>query len=202
MFTLINEMAKNFEKPKGLLGKITGLIMYFENRKINKWTIDQLKIQKNDRILEIGYGPGYAVQFILENYKPLRVDGIDVSEKMKETASKRNKNWMDSGSLRLFCGDVSQFETLSNTYDKIFSVNNYPLWEEQMKSLKQLFHFLKPGGKIILTVQPREEDATDQTARLLGESMKQDLQKAGFSNIEISFKKVRPILTVCVSGEK
>lgn len=45
MFELL---AKQFEKPEGIFGKLAGKIMYFENRKINKWTIRKLNIKRRD----------------------------------------------------------------------------------------------------------------------------------------------------------
>ncbi|WP_232233693.1 class I SAM-dependent methyltransferase [Bacillus sp. J33] len=85
MFELL---AKQFEKPEGILGKLAGKIMYFENRKINKWTIRKLNIKRRDSILEVGYGPGYSILFIMDNYRHVEADGVDVSEDMKTAASK------------------------------------------------------------------------------------------------------------------
>lgn len=198
---MIDSMAKQFEKPKGLLGKLAGSIMYFENRKINKWSIHKLQIQKRERILEIGYGPGYGIKTMMSKNRWIRVDGIDLSEKMYEEASKRNREWLEAGRVSLEMGDVASYQP-EHYYNKILSVNNYPLWENPMQSLNHLYNLLERRGRIVLTVQPREEGSTDATAKRLGERMKQDLLDCGFSKPEISFLKVRPVLTVCVSAEK
>ncbi|WP_102263178.1 SAM-dependent methyltransferase [Mesobacillus jeotgali] len=198
---MIDSMAKQFEKPKGILGKLAGTIMYFENRKINKWSIQKLQVRKNDRILEIGFGPGYGIKTLMSNYRGLEVDGIDLSKKMKNEASKRNKEWIEQGRVHLSIGDVANFQPEHN-YNKIISVNNYPLWDQPLTSLSHLFRLLKQGGRIVLTVQPREEGSTAQTAKQLGERMKNDLLNTGFKNPEISYLEVRPVLTVCVTAEK
>jgi cyclopropane fatty-acyl-phospholipid synthase-like methyltransferase len=198
---MIESLAKQFEKPKGILGKLAGTIMYFENRKINQWSIKKLHVQKNDRILEIGYGPGYGIKTLMSNYKSILVDGIDLSTKMRNEATRRNKNWIETGKVQLNTGDVSEFHP-DHCYSKIISVNNYPLWDKPMISLGRLYRLLENDGRIVLTVQPREEGSTDDTAKQLGKQMKEDLVRAGFRNPEISFLKVRPILTVCVTAEK
>jgi cyclopropane fatty-acyl-phospholipid synthase-like methyltransferase len=198
---MIDSMAKQFEKPKGILGKLAGTIMYFENRKINKWSIKKLQIQKRDRILEIGYGPGYGIKTMMSNYRLITVDGVDLSEKMLDEATKRNKEWIAAGKVYLSTGDVVHFKP-DHHYNKIISVNNYPLWEKPLTSLKHLYHLMDRKGRIVLTVQPREEGSTDKTARELGEKMKNDLLQTGFKRPDVSYIKVRPVLTVCVTAEK
>lgn len=198
---MLNILARQFKKPKGILGKITGLIMFLENQKINRWSIKLLKIKKGNRILEIGYGPGYAVKEIMENTRKVTLDGIDLSESMQRTAEKRNRNFIQQGKVNLYSGDIFAFQP-KREYDKVFSVNNYPLWEKPLHSLKRINGMMASGGQITLTVQPREKGAGPQTARELGEVMRQDLAKAGFRHITIAFKKVRPVLTVSVSGHK
>jgi SAM-dependent methyltransferase len=184
---MFNLLARQFEKPDGLLGKITGLIMFLENRKINRWSIKRLHIKKGDRILEIGYGPGFAVKEIMESTRKVTLDGIDLSESMKKTAEKRNQCYIREGKVKLYSGDISSYQP-NHLY------NN--------QSLKRIYHMMAAGGQITLTVQPREDGAEAQTARDLGESMTRDLTEAGFRNISVAFKKVRPVLTVSVSAHK
>ncbi len=198
---MFNLLARQFEKPDGLLGKITGLIMFLENRKINRWSIKRLHIKKGDRILEIGYGPGFAVKEIMESTRKVTLDGIDLSESMKKTAEKRNQCYIREGKVKLYSGDISSYQP-NHLYNKVLSVNNYPLWEKPNQSLKRIYHMMAAGGQITLTVQPREDGAEAQTARDLGESMTRDLTEAGFRNISVAFKKVRPVLTVSVSAHK
>lgn len=198
---MIDSMAKQFEKPRGLLGKLAGTIMFFENRKINKWSIKKLQVNKNDRILEIGFGPGYAIRTLMSNYRGIEVDGIDLSAKMKAEAMKRNKEWIETGKVHLTVGDVADFQP-DHCYNRIISVNNYPLWDRPHTSLEHLYRLLKQGGRIVLTVQPREEGSTAETAKQLGELMEKDLLNAGFIDPEVSFMKVRPVLTVCVTARK
>lgn len=198
---MVESMAKQFEKPKGILGKIAGTIMYFENRKINRWSINKLQVNKYDRILEIGFGPGYGIKTLMSNYRGIEVDGIDLSAKMKDEATKRNKEWIETGKVHLTKGDIADYQP-DHRYNKIISVNNYPLWDQPLTSLSHVFQLLKQGGRIVLTVQPREEGSTAETTKQLGEHMKKDLLSAGFINPEAAYLKVRPVLTVCVTAEK
>ncbi|MEW8971111.1 MAG: class I SAM-dependent methyltransferase, partial [Mesobacillus sp.] len=172
-----------------------------ENRKINKWSIRKLQVNRYDKILEIGFGPGYGIKTLMSNYRGIEVDGIDLSAKMKDEATKRNKEWIDTRKVHLTIGDVADFQP-DHRYNKMISVNNYPLWDQPLTSLRHLFQLLKQGGRIVLTVQPREEGSTADTAKQLGERMSKDLLNAGFKNPEVSYLDVRPVLTVCVTAEK
>lgn len=198
MFELL---AKQFEKPEGILGKLAGKIMYFENRKINKWTIRKLNIKRRDSILEVGYGPGYSILFIMDNYRHVEADGVDVSEDMKTAASKLNDDCIQQGKVRLFAKDIHHFFP-DKKYNKIFSVNNYPLWTKPRDSLTHLYGMLENNGRIAITVQPRENGANEAITKNLGQVIKADMEAAGFHSISVLYKKARPLLTVCVTGIK
>ncbi|WP_234969324.1 SAM-dependent methyltransferase [Bacillus massilinigeriensis] len=194
-------MARQFEKPEGLLGKLAGKIMDKENREINKWTIEYLQPIEGDRILEIGYGPGFAIKEIASSVSNITVHGVDISEKMKETAESKNHDEIVHGKVQLYHVDIHDFDQ-GILYHKIFSVNNYPLWKKPHESLLHIMKLLENHGELIITVQPREEGANDETAKSLGESMKEDLLLAGYCDIQISYLKIRPVLTVCVRARK
>ncbi|MGN7176743.1 SAM-dependent methyltransferase [Paenibacillus sp. FSL R5-0490] len=194
-------LGKQFEKPEGLLGKLAGKIMYFENRKINKWTIVQLQINRRDSILEVGFGPGYSIKHIMDHWRHAETDGVDVSEDMKAAAAKLNDDYIQQGKVRLFVKDIHDYFP-DKKYNKIFSVNNYPLWTKPRESLQHLHGMLEKDGVIAITVQPREEGADETITKNLGQVIKADMEAAGFHSISISYKEARPVLTVCVTGIK
>ncbi|UAT32117.1 methyltransferase domain-containing protein [Bacillus badius] len=193
--------SEQFERPEGWLGQLAGKIMSLENRTINKWTLDLLHIQPEDRVLEVGFGPGFAIELAGEQFPEIQLDGVDVSDTMKNTAASRNKKLIDEGRLHLFVDDIARYKT-EKPYDKVFSVNNYPLWAERQKGLAVLYSLMKPGGQLAITVQPREEDADEEKTKQLARTICHDLEKAGFSGTAIHYKDVRPVLTVCVTAVK
>ena len=199
---LVFSVQKQFKRPDGLLGWFVGKVMEYDNRRINKWSINQLSIRKGDRILEIGYGPGYCIRLISKRFPSTFVDGVDISETMKETAQHKNKQAIKKGRVRLFVHDISHFQLDDVQYDRIFSVNNYPLWNDQKKSLTHIYAMLKKGGSLLITVQPRGEKERDSMAEQYGEDISLALHEAGFKDISLSYKDVKPTLTVCVTCVK
>jgi ubiquinone/menaquinone biosynthesis C-methylase UbiE len=198
LFSLQNQ----FKRPRGILGWIVGKVMELDNRRINKWSLQQLPIQQGDHILEVGFGPGYCINKIVQNNHGTTIDGVDISSTMKEAAHQKNKEAIEKGRVRLFVHDISQFHIDDDPYDHIFSVNNYPLWTDTNKALSHLYQMLNPGGTMVITVQPRGKEEKDSRARLYAEQISNELTNAGFKNIQISYKKVRPALTVSVKCTK
>jgi len=75
-------LMRMFGRPEGTLGKLGGIIMARSNRKAAAWAIELLKVAPNERILEIGFGPGVAIDFIARSAPGIHVAGIDSSRVM------------------------------------------------------------------------------------------------------------------------
>ncbi|MCO4851960.1 class I SAM-dependent methyltransferase [Bacillus vallismortis] len=195
---MMNMLSKTFSKPKGVFGMIAGYIMAAENQTLNQWTIDQLEITRGDSILEVGFGPGYCMQQMLKRQKDIRLDGIDVSETMMKLAAHSVK----SKGVRLMQGNIETFPLPDSFYDKVISVNNYTIWNDQTKGVKQIYQALKPGGKAAITMQPREADASPEKTKSFGKQMIADFKAAGFEDIDIQFKNIKPELSVCATAKK
>jgi hypothetical protein len=61
---LTKEIIGQFKKPHGMLGVLAGAIMANRHSNIerNEWTLEQLTLKPSDRLLEIGFGPGIAIE--------------------------------------------------------------------------------------------------------------------------------------------
>src|ERR1700704_5474729 len=51
-------LIRTFGRPKGVLGRLGGIVMARTNQTCAAWVIDLLAIQRNDKVLEVGFGPG------------------------------------------------------------------------------------------------------------------------------------------------
>ena len=79
-----------FGRPKGALGKLGGIIMARTNHDCAAWVIDLLDIQPNDKVLEVGFGPGIGIQLLARSAATGYIAGVDPSEEMVEQAKARN----------------------------------------------------------------------------------------------------------------
>lgn len=182
---LTKTIVQQFEKPRGLLGVIVGLIMGVRpsNRLRSLRTVELLNIRPEDRILEIGFGPGLAIARAAELATAGKVVGIDHSVLMLRQARRRNAATILAGHVELLLGSADALAPFTERFDKVFAVNVYMFWKDPVSALSGVRHVMKPGGVIALTLQPRNRGATGDDARAAGERMTASLRAAGFSEM-------------------
>jgi len=174
--------------------------MAFTNKQKNEWTISLLQLQKTDNVLEISFGPGVSTKSVANIITDGYYVGIDYSDVMLQQAKKRNLNGIKEGRIHLICADVSHMPKLDQMFDKAFSINSVIFWADPVTSLKGIRQVLKPNGVIALTVLPYEKNATEETTMELGRKIRHYLERAGFCNIRIERKEMKPAPAVCVLG--
>src|SRR5664279_6062799 len=79
-----------YRQPSGLVGRWIGSQMARQHRPENLWTVNLLDVQPTDHVLEIGFGPGIAVEEVARRASGGRVAGVDFSRAMVAAARKRN----------------------------------------------------------------------------------------------------------------
>lgn len=175
---IFNYFCAQFGNPKGIVGRLAGHIMASRPSNIerNLWTLDLLNIGEGDRLLEIGFGPGFAIAQALTKAARLRIVGIDRSAVMLRMAAKRNEAAIHQGRVELRLGSVEDPPLKSGeTFNKIYAVNTYPFWIDPKRCLARLYGLLTDGGKIAITFQPRHSGATDEEAIERGDEIVADL---------------------------
>ncbi|MCY7732904.1 class I SAM-dependent methyltransferase [Bacillus safensis] len=199
---MLSTISKTFSRPKGWLGSIAGLIMANENKALNQWAICHLDLTDGENILEIGYGPGYSIKHMLKHYQNLHIDGLDASSTMQEQAQSRVSKRAKDKQVRLYVGKIEKTRLPGEQYDKVLSVNNFTIWDDPKTGLLNLYHTLKPGGTLVIVMQPREKGADANRTKEMGESILNDMQFAGFDPFSIEYEEIRPTLAVCVTAKK
>lgn len=194
-------ISKQFKEPKGLVGKAAGKVMAIENGALYDWTFKELGITGGDTVLEIGFGPGEGLHKLLSSFPKCQAVGYDPSEAMVELAKERNEDSIKSGRLSIKKG-TAQDVIAENQYDRIYSVNSFPMWDDKEQSLQKLYSLLKKDGTISITVQPRQKEATVKQARNLALEISAFMKRAGFHSIRTMEKELNPCTAVCVCGTK
>ena len=189
-----------FQKPEGWLGSVAGKLMAAVGTEKHEWTISLLNVEKEDNVLEIGFGPGIAIQRLTQIVQDGKIIGVDYSEKMLKQASKRNKTAIQNGVVELIQADVHQLPSFDFSFDKVYSVNSIPFWKEPAEALKGIRKVMKDGGIIAITVQPFAKGVTMDTAKETGENVMNYMKAAGFADIRLELKQMKPAPAVCVLG--
>jgi len=187
-----------FSHPRGALGHLAGYIMgrRRSNLERNDWVESLLEIGPADRILEIGFGPGVAVGKAAS--KAAEVVGIDRSAVMVKQATRRNKEWIASGKLKLMLGSAETLPAGLGLFDKIYSVNVAQFWKEPAAVFQRLGELLKPGGVLLTAYMPRNAGAKDEDAVEKGKQFESRLREAGFRQIRTEMRKMKPVAVVAL----
>jgi trans-aconitate methyltransferase len=192
-------IAQQFGRPRGLLGHLIGRGMARSNAGFNRWVVDQLSsslAEDERRIVELGPGPGVALEAILQRFQQARVWGIDPSSEMLSQARKRNAEAVNSGRLSLLQGAVTTLAELAPV-DAIVANHVLYFWHEPEAELKQARSFLRPGGVLALGYQLKQNMprmAQRQFPRLSHLLYDSDtevsglLSSAGFASVEHRIK--------------
>ncbi len=202
--SLKQNLLSQFGHPRGWLGHIAGMIMANRrsNRERNEWTLSLLNLQPTDRILELGFGPGYAILRASEIVTRGFIVGLDRSQVMVSQAGQRNAARLADGRVMLMLGSLAALSELAGPFDKIFSVNVFPFWEDPVAVFQSLGRLLAPGGVIATTWEPRGSGATDEVAVKMGAQIAKALRAAGLTRIQQELKPTKPVSTVCVLAAK
>lgn len=199
---LTRQIIGQFHRPHGMGGHLAGWVMGHRssNRRRNLWVVSLLDVKPTDRVLEIGFGPGIAIQELTRLATNGQVYGIDHSEVMVNIATKRNAAAVRSGQIRLRPGSVENLPALADPLDQILAVNSMGFWKEPTERLKELRALLRPGGKIAIASQPRCPGATSETSARAAQQIGTVLAEAGFSQIRVETLPLDPP-AVCVLAE-
>jgi ubiquinone/menaquinone biosynthesis C-methylase UbiE len=197
-------IVEQFGNPHGFLGRIAGWIMANRrsNRERNLWTVDLLSIQPGDRIVEIGCGPGVALEACLAKVREGKVIGLDHSQTMLDQAQSRNAKAIREGRLGLRLGTLADLAATIGSFDKAYSVNVVQFFPDRTAVFHQIYSLLKPKGVSATTYMPRSKNPSRTDALNMAAEVKQHMEVAGFANIRVEELPLDPVPAVCVIGER
>ena len=101
-----------------------------------------IKIQSDEKVLDIGYGNGYLLKKIYNKHHA-DLYGIDISVDMKEQATSRNIEAMKAGKLHLQVGDCCNLPYDADTFSTVSSINTIYFWSDTIKGLSEINRVLK-----------------------------------------------------------
>jgi ubiquinone/menaquinone biosynthesis C-methylase UbiE len=188
-------LFKQFTNPSGIVGSIVGRLMAIKNGERTLWAVEQLDPQHGERILEIGYGPGLAIEAILARVGTNgSVAGVDRSVVMTRQARRRNRQAVEAGRAEIIHGSVEQLPFIDNEFDGVLAINSMLFWPDPVANLREIARVTRPGGRLLLVHQPRTEVAVASIVKKMSDAANQ----AGFSEIRTVTTAMKPASVICV----
>jgi trans-aconitate methyltransferase len=183
--TLWSKLSSQFGKPTGPLGSLAGFIVAHRKSNIERtgWAIEALRLKADDHVLEIGFGPGVAIEKMSAIVTRGVIHGIDHSSTMLAQATKRNRNAVAAGRVTLCLASVSQLPSFENPIDKVLDINSFQFWPNQVDNLKSLRGCMARGGLISIVHQPRKPGATHDGTRMPGNASSSPCKRPGSTTV-------------------
>ena len=197
----MNVLDAAFGHPRGLLGRLGGVIMGRRSGQRNEWTLSLLDIQLDDHILEVGCGPGALIEALAARATEGLVAGIDPSPTMLRQVARRNAQAIRIGRVQAQAASATALPFEDAAFDKALTANSLPFWPDQEAGVREMWRVLRPGGVIAIILQPRWT-RTDSEVKQIGEGLVSLLSSVGFQQTRMEFKPLEPIASVCALGIK
>jgi ubiquinone/menaquinone biosynthesis C-methylase UbiE len=179
------------EAPHGVLGVITGSVMARLTAEANRWVVDLLDVRPDDRVLDVGCGPGVAVALAAARARQGLVVGIDRSPAMVRQARVRNRSGIRQGNVHIRHGHAGALPFGDGRFTKAVSVNSLQLWPSPEAGLRDLHRVLEPGGRAVVVLMARSDDAPASDPEAIPEppswigALARTLTGAGFGDVTV-----------------
>jgi SAM-dependent methyltransferase len=118
--------------------------LFNRNPESNHIVVDLLGLTPDDRVLEIGCGPGAAIEHAANRIGPDRVAAVEPSSTFVDMARKR----VPGADIRL--GSATDIPFDDGTFSVIWSIASMHHWPERDPGLVAQTTKLAPGGRLII----------------------------------------------------
>jgi SAM-dependent methyltransferase len=150
-------IARQLRKPSGIFGRtIIARRLRRLNVSINRATLAALSLELDDRVLEVGFGPGDLLGAMTPQVPEGSVSGVDFSPDMVALCERRFKRVIRAGRLDLKCADVADLPFADGCFTKACTVNTIYFWPDPADALRELHRVLADGGRLVVAFSPRE----------------------------------------------
>ncbi|TWO69486.1 class I SAM-dependent methyltransferase [Caenimonas sedimenti] len=111
--------------------------------------VQRMKIQPDDKVLEIGCGHGIAASLICESLRSGHLVAVDRSAKMIAAATRRNARHVEAGRAEFICADFESVDLGARRFTKILAAR-VALFERDPRAREALKRLLAPGGRMFI----------------------------------------------------
>ena len=166
---LRSRAIQQFGHPRGPLGLVVGRILTTRDTNVarNRWVADTIEPPPRARILEIGHGPGLAIEALWPRLDDGgHITGLEISTLMHRAATRRNRAGIAAGRVDLRLGDSANPPADLTGFDLIYGVNATMFWSDPEAAATELASRLVPGGELRFTFMapPTSTEPADTVA--------------------------------------
>ncbi|MDQ4070688.1 MAG: methyltransferase domain-containing protein [Actinomycetota bacterium] len=187
-------MASQFGAPKGARGWLAAQVVARLTGEANRWMVDRLEVGPDDRVLDVGCGPGLAVAYAAGPRWASHVVGVDSSEVMVRQARRRNRRAIVEGRVEIHCGDAARLPLPDRSFTAAGSLNSLQFWPAPEKGLAELHRVLEPGGRVAVVLMARSDEAPGPRPPPWVEETADRMRDAGFAEVSTASETFGAVL--------
>ena len=147
-------IARQLSCPTGLLGPLIGVLMNRHNAKMNDFALKLLEIGPSDRVLEVGFGGGLNIPFLLRHAAFLA--GVDRSATVVRSARSRFAAAVAGGRALFREGSIEELPFKAGEFTKVCTANTVYFWKSLDTGCAEIYRVLASGGHAVIAFLPKE----------------------------------------------
>lgn len=190
-------VLRQFGRPHGPLAGFFGALMNRGNRLINQVALDALDLSAGQRVLDVGFGGGVAIEMLLERKDAGFVGALDASADAVRGAHRRFATWLELGRVTIKLGVAESIPWAAGEFDRALSVNSLYYWSAPAEGVRELSRVLRPGGMVALGLRAKaaiDKLGVEHLARLgycspSEREVEELLSAAGFVDISLDRRR-------------
>lgn len=178
--------VSQFGEPRGIRGWLAARLVARLTGEANRWMVECLDVGSDDRVLDVGCGPGLALAAAAGATRG-PVVGVDTSTTMVRLA-RRN------GSSLALRADAMHLPFPEASFTRAGSLNSMQFWPAPDRGLAELHRVLRPGGRVALVLMARSDEPHGHGLPAWVAETVDRLQAAGFDDVEVASRTFGGVL--------
>lgn len=191
------EEKVNYGKPEGKEGEQLLDNMDYHHTPVSLWSIDHMKLQETDTVLDIGCGSGLNVKRLHQKTPKSKTYGVDYSSTSVKKSKLLNKELIESQDVEIIQANVLDMPFEEEYFDVITAFETVYFWPDIVDSFKQVKRILKNDGKFCIVLDANgiyapeiEEVAIKEGCTFYtDEELVKLLKDAGYTDITVYNRK-------------
>lgn len=210
LILLFASVSRQVRNPSGPLGRRLVRAMNMSHSAMTDWGLQQVTIQKNAAILDIGCGGGRTVRKLAALAPDGKVVGLDYSAASVGVSRETSAQEIQAGRVQIEQGSVAALPFPDRTFDVVTAVETHYYWPDLPANVREVLRVLKTGGTFALIAEAYRGGPLRWVysivmpllrATLLSDSEHRDLlTQAGFT--EVVTKHVPGKNWICATGRR